>query len=80
MDHELWLSRRLLAHGVAAVMPTVATPESRRDRMRRAIRDAGLEQVIAGRRAGKPKTYAEVFELLYGEPLIPNAKRTGART
>jgi hypothetical protein len=68
LDGELWLAKRLGAHGVA-VFGGVSDRAERVQRIRQAIRDNGLEQVICGRRDHKPSTYREVFQRLYGEPL-----------
>lgn len=69
LANELWLSRRLRAKGIDIFQGDTA-PAIRRDRARRAITEHKLEAVIAGRaEGGKPRTYAEVFQSLYGEPL-----------
>lgn len=69
MDGELWLSRRLILHGVDLHAGTTDT-NLRKDRAREAIKSHGLECVICGRGPdSKPNTYAQAFERLYGEKL-----------
>lgn len=74
LDRELWLARRLREHG-AAVFEGVTDRDTRRERVRAAILENGLASVVVGRREGKPCTYAEAFELVYGEPLVHGHKR-----
>lgn len=68
LRHELWLANRLERHGVQ-VFAGDTTAEVRRERMRTAILEAGLEAVIAGSRSSKPETYRDCFQRLYGVPL-----------
>jgi hypothetical protein len=68
LEQELWLARRLREHG-AAVFEGVTDRDTRRERMRAAILEHGLAQVVVGRREGKPCTYGEAFEILYEEKL-----------
>lgn len=73
----LWLARRLGLHGVlvdTAVLSGVTDAAERRARLKDLLRDAivkaGCEVVICGRGSdGKPNTYAEAFERMYGEAL-----------
>lgn len=65
---EQWLLRKLLKHGVDALAGVTAAG-GRKDRFRAAIRDNGLEAVLAGAENRKPINYAQVFERLYGEKL-----------
>ena len=74
LHHELWLAQRLQRHGVA-VFAGDTTPAVRRERMRAAILEHCLSAVIAGSRQRKPETYAQVFERLYGEPLVISNKQ-----
>lgn len=75
LRHELWLGARLERHGVS-VFAGDTTVEQRRDRVRAAILEHGLETVIAGSRDRKPETYAQVFERLYGEPLTGTKRKS----
>ena len=68
LDGEMWLAKRLGTHGVA-VFGGVSDRTERMARIRKAIRDNGLDQVICGRREDKPSTYAQAFERLYHEKL-----------
>lgn len=69
LDHELYLAKRLGDHG-AGVFTGLTDPAIRRERIRAAILEHGLELVILGRgKDKKPESYAQVFERLYGEPL-----------
>lgn len=76
LKRELWLERRLHEHGVR-VMDGVTDDAERKRRARQAIFDHGLATTICGRRAGdprgKPVTYSQAFELVFGEPLVPKA-------
>lgn len=68
-DAESFIVRRLKDHG-REVFTGVSDPATRRERIRAAILEGGLEYAILGRNlAGKPETYAAAFERLYGEPL-----------
>lgn len=70
LDGELWLARRLGKHGVLIVFEGDTDPETRKQRMRQAIVDRGLECVVVGRGpGGKTNTYAQAFERLYGVKL-----------
>ncbi|HEX5461914.1 MAG TPA: hypothetical protein VFX20_18260 [Steroidobacteraceae bacterium] len=90
LDAEAWLRQRLIDHGVLERVPDlkhgvrevdlgVTTTAMRAERMRQLILRHGLEVVIAGgTRKGKPETYAELFERVYGEPVITDAMRAAA--
>lgn len=68
LDAEAWLARRLGNFG--HVFQGVTDRETRKQRIRDAIREGGLEMVIAGRNPeGRPDTFAEVFQRLYGAAL-----------
>lgn len=75
IEAEDWIGRRLLEHGcdlyLAGDFPTY------RDRLRAAIVANGIGLVIIGRHDGRPETYSACFQRLYGEPLVPKAKRAG---
>ena len=69
LDSEMWLVRRLAEHG-AKIFDGVTDSAERLKRMRAAIREHGLESVIVGRgKDGKPATYSEAFQRLYGQKL-----------
>lgn len=70
LDHERWLAKRLGEHG-AGIFTGLTDRDVRRERIRAAIVEHGLEAVIVGRHEGRPETYAQVFERLYGTPLDP---------
>lgn len=72
---EAWLIHRLGDHG-RHVEDGVTDVTVRRERIRAAILEGTLDTVVVGRAAsGKPETYAEAFERLYGEPLAPASSR-----
>jgi hypothetical protein len=69
LEGETWLLRRLLRHKVDALAGDVTELE-RKARFRAAIRDNGLDLVVAGStKEHKPINYAAAFERLYGEKL-----------
>jgi excinuclease UvrABC helicase subunit UvrB len=76
LDLELQILRRLSDHRRALPMFDGATDQAERcKRMRAAILEQGCDVVIFGvTPAGKPETYAAVFERLYHEPLHPKGK------
>jgi hypothetical protein len=90
MDAEAWLRRRLTDHGALEGLPDlkhqvievtagVTTTAARAERMRQVILRHNLEAVVAGgTRKGKPETYADCFERIYGELLITDAMRAAA--
>jgi hypothetical protein len=76
VNAESWLGQRLLEHGCDVYRYGPET-DSYRERLRQTILDNGMGAVIVGRHDGKPETYAQTFERLYGEPL--KAKSTKAK-
>lgn len=71
LRREAQLVRRLGEHGMA-VFTGDTTVEVRRERVREAIARVGCS-VICGRDAqGRPVTYAQAFERLYGQPYHAN--------
>jgi hypothetical protein len=68
LAHEQWLAQRLGEHG-AGVFTGLTDRDTRRERFRAAILEHGLEAVVVGRHEGKPQTYAQAFERLFGEAL-----------
>jgi len=86
LDAEAWLRQRLMDHGALERLPDlkpqvrdvtagVTTTAMRAERMRQLIVRHQLGATIAGRRGGKTETYADLFERVYGEPLITPAMR-----
>jgi hypothetical protein len=77
IDSEIWLLERLRSHSVM-VDPfdgDTDVPE-RAERIRQAIIEHELAQVIAGRGKDKrPRTFAQTFEQLYGKPLEPTSNK-----
>ena len=68
MDREVWLARRLGQFG--HVFAGVTDRDLRKQRCREAIREGGHEVAIAGRgKDGRPRTFSEIFEDIFGEPL-----------
>jgi hypothetical protein len=64
---ESWLCRRLQE---PTLFDGITTPEERRERVRALIERRQLHLAIAGgTNAGKPETWAELFERVYGEPV-----------
>lgn len=79
---ERWLADRLWNNGRdvnANLFAGRTTPEIRRDRIRARIIELGWQQRRAGYAGDEPETFAEVFERLYGVPLLPtNEDKTNA--
>jgi hypothetical protein len=72
-DTELFFVKRLKDHG-RHIHDGITDPEERRERIRFAIIEGGLESTIIGKHAGKSETYGHAFERYYGEPLEPKPK------
>jgi hypothetical protein len=69
LDREAWLEERLLSHGISPrLLQGDTTIEIRKQRAREAIAKVGTS-VIGGVKDKKPLTYAQCFQLVYGEPL-----------
>lgn len=69
---EEWLARRcddFNAGVYAEVFSGVTDTETRKARMREAIRSRGLAEAICGKRDGKVETFRAVFVRIYGEAL-----------
>lgn len=77
-DREYWLANRLKVHGVAIFNGDTA-PEKRKEIARKAIQQIGSALVVGRGKDGRPKTYADVFEDIYGEPLVQTAKEPATR-
>lgn len=67
LDAEMWLAQRIRQQ-IVGIFDGETEPGVRRERARAAIKNNGLETVVAGHKNGKPETYAEVFSRIYGEP------------
>jgi len=68
MDREVWLAKLLGQFG--HVFAGLTDRDLRKQRCREAIREGALEHSIAGRgKDGRPRTFAEVFAEIFGEPL-----------
>jgi hypothetical protein len=67
MDAENWLLERLKQHGIDVyVAGEFATLQAR---LGHVIVTNRYGPVVAGRHNGKPETYAQLFERMYGTPL-----------
>lgn len=67
---EAWICDRLRKDLFAGL----TTPEERRERLRNEIIDRCMCDAIAGRRKGQTcESWSELFERLYGEPLVRRA-------
>ena len=69
MMNELWLRERMLDHRGPDVFDGITDSELRKQRLREAVKECGLELVIIGAKDKKPVNWAQAFETLYGEPL-----------
>ncbi len=69
LHDELWISRRLREHGGGDLFEGDTNTAQRKERLRTAIQEVGLACVIVGSKQGKPVTWQQAFESLYGEPL-----------
>ena len=67
MNPEAWLSNRLQSHGVDIYAGGPFA--SLRERIAYVIVTNRYGAVVCGRHDGKPETYAEVFERIYGASL-----------
>jgi hypothetical protein len=73
-DVENWFANRLAEHGKKIFLGST-TFELRRQRIREAILERGVDYAIIGTKAdGKPETYAQAFERFYSEPLHAKGK------
>jgi hypothetical protein len=62
----------------ANIFQGVTNPNERKQRARKLILENALSNVRAGKRQnGKWATFAEYYELAFGEPLIPNNDNNG---
>lgn len=68
LDRDAWLAKRLGEHG-AGIFTGLTDPDIRRERFRTVILERGIAMVIVGKHDGRPESYAQLFERIYGEPL-----------
>jgi len=69
LQSEAWLAKRLREQRGPDVFEGLTDPYVRREAIRKAIKDMGLELVIVGAKNGKPVTWTQAFEKLYQEKL-----------
>jgi len=69
LANEMWLRQRMLDHRGPDVFDGTSDTPTRRQRFRDAIKSCGLECVVIGAKQGKPVSWKQAFESLYGEPL-----------
>lgn len=80
-NDQVWFVARLREHGVEIqrsanqAIDGVTTMTERRERLRTAILAHGIAGVIVGSNNGKCESYAQAFERLFGEPLVPKPTR-----
>lgn len=74
---QSWVQRRLVAQ-ITAIFEGLTDPQLRWERIRQVISANGFGPVILGRHDGKPETYAQFFERVFGEPLDPTKARARA--
>jgi hypothetical protein len=67
-DAEAFIIRMLGVHG-DRVYAGPTTSEQRKERIRTAIREGNLAEIVIGTRRGKSETFAACFERFYGESL-----------
>jgi len=74
MNPQDWLLERLKAFGADVYAGEF---ESLEQRLAHTIIEHRLEMVIAGKREGKPATYRDAWELIYGKKLkdVPRATK-----
>lgn len=63
---EAWIVKTLRLRDLFA---GVTSTEIRRDRLKALLLERGLTHSHAGKRGGKPVTWSQLFEQLYGEAL-----------
>ena len=74
-DQEAEFVARLRQHGRGVYLGDTE-PHQRRERIRVAVLSGRLEAAIFGRDTeGKPQTYREKFEEVFGEPLEKSERR-----
>lgn len=66
---EAWMGKRMLDHRGPDVFDGTTDTNIRKQRFRDAIKACGLACVVIGARKGKPVTWSEAFNGVYGEIL-----------
>ena len=69
LDREMWFIDRMHQHGVPGVMELLAgvtDDATRRERIREAIHDHHLGDVVIGRHNGRSETYMQCFARVLG--------------
>lgn len=69
LESEMYLAQRMLDHRGPDVFDGTTDKASRLTKFRVAIKECDLACVIIGAKKGKPVTWREAFESVYGEPL-----------
>ena len=77
LGREMWLVARvkrgapksIKAKAVNEIFDGVTTQDLRKVRVRQCIVDFGIARCACGRREGKPVTFGQMFEFVFGEPL-----------
>lgn len=69
LSSEGWLAMRMRERGGGDVFDGVTDIGIRRERMRQAIKGAGLQADTVGSSERRPVTWSAAFERLYGESL-----------
>jgi len=72
VDAETWLLNRLVQHGIDVYVD--GPFECLRDRLAHALVAYRYGPVVVGRHEGKPETYEQLFERMYGLTLKAAAK------
>jgi hypothetical protein len=78
LEAETWLAERLKQHGCD--LYAGGPFEHFRDRLRATILANRMQAVLLGRnKTGALENYAQAFERLYGEPLVPRGTNNTKR-
>lgn len=75
LKNEWWLAKHIYGDELCTLFRGVTDVRIRRERMRAAIIDRGLQDAMAGK---SKTTFARAFERLYGQPLVSRATRIAA--
>jgi hypothetical protein len=69
LEAAAWIVNRLAKHRVLVDLAGLIDTPTRRERIRKAIADAGFSEIICNESGKRPVTYAQAFERCFGEPL-----------
>lgn len=69
LKNEWWLAKRIYGTELCTLFYGISDMPTRRDRMRATIIKRGMQEAMAS----KTTTFAQGFERLYGEALVPHA-------